>query len=149
MVIELAEAARQAIAAAAAAGYPHEVCGILLGAEGQATRRITRALPIENTFEAGERHRRYLITPRDLLAAERVAGKEGLDVLGIYHSHPDDAGIPSAFDRDHAAWTGWSYLIIPVARGQPAAIRAWRLREDRGGFVEEGISITAETTETA
>jgi proteasome lid subunit RPN8/RPN11 len=145
MAIELAEAARQTIATAAAAGYPHEVCGILLGAEGQATRRISRALPVQNTFEAGERHRRYLITPQDLLAAEREAGKAGLDVLGIYHSHPDDAGIPSAFDRDNAAWTEWSYLIIPVGRGQPDAIRAWRLREDRSGFEEEAIVPAAET----
>lgn len=137
MTVYLEQAAWRRIISHAEGGYPNEICGILYGAEQDGSRRIVVALPIENAFAARERFHRYSITPDDLLRAERQARQQGLDVLGVYHSHPDDAGVPSDYDRDHAAWTTWSYLIVSVPRGHAAAIRAWSLHADRSGFTEE------------
>ena len=136
MTLYVTEEARAAITQHGERGYPNEICGILLGKDAD-TRRVVRAvLPVENTFEAGEQYHRFLIGPDDMFRAEREARRQRLDVLGVYHSHPNEAARPSAYDRDHAAWTTWSYIIVSVREGQAAEMRAWTLHEDRSGFDE-------------
>ena len=41
----------------------------------------------------------------------------GLTLVGYYHSHPDDAAIPSEYDRVHAL-PNFRYLITAVWAGQ-------------------------------
>ncbi len=118
--------------------YPHECCGFLLGADAGGAREVSALLPLANAREAGERYHRFLITPDDVLEAEEAAAARGLDVIGVYHSHPDHAARPSEFDREHALpW--WSYVITSVAKGRAVESRAWRLEENRSAFVEEGL----------
>ncbi len=76
-----------------------------------------------------------------MFGADRKARQERLDVLGVYHSHPNEAARPSDYDREHAAWTAWSYVIVSVREGRTAEMRAWRLREDRSAFDEERLVI--------
>ena len=69
--------------------FPEECCGTMLGRELEdGSREIVQIIRVENT-KGENRERRFLIDPRSLLAAERTAKEAGLDVLGIYHSHPD------------------------------------------------------------
>ncbi len=126
------------------AAYPNEACGFLLGrgAEDAALgeRNVLALLPLDNAREAEEQYHRFLITPRDVLEAEEAAAAQGLDVIGVYHSHPDHPARPSEFDREHALpW--WSYVITAVAAGTPGPMRAWRLRDDRSRFDEEPLVI--------
>ena len=141
MTIYLAREAHDAIGAHGERGYPNEICGVLLGkyAEGQHT--IRALMPIENSFEANEQYHRYLITPDAMFQAERLARQKRLDVLGVYHSHPDAPARPSLYDRDHAAWTTWSYIIVSVEDGHAAELRAWKLRDDRNAFEEEDLIV--------
>ena len=60
---------------------------------------------------------RYLISPRDLLEAEKAARALGLDIVGVYHSHPDHPARPSEFDREHA-FPWYSYIIVSVRGGE-------------------------------
>ncbi|HET9015933.1 MAG TPA: M67 family metallopeptidase [Thermomicrobiaceae bacterium] len=129
----LPEDVHTAIVGHGEASYPDECCGILLGAADGAARRVERALPIENRWEAAERGNRFLIGPEDVLRAERTARREGLDVLGFYHSHPDDVARPSGFDRDHA-WPWYTYLIASVRAGRCVDLAGWELRADRSGY---------------
>ncbi len=85
-----------------------------------------------------ERGRRYLIGPDDVVALERQAARDGLRVVGYYHSHPDAPAIPSDYDREHA-WPWYIYLIVSVRDGRATEARAWRLLGDRSGF--EGVEI--------
>lgn len=117
-------------------GYPHEACGVLLGT----TATVTEIAPATNT-RTDSAHNRYLIDPLAYLKIERDADQRGLQVLGIYHSHPDVAARPSQFDLDHA-WPNLSYLIVSVAKGQAVETRSWRLREDRSQFDEEAVEIS-------
>jgi proteasome lid subunit RPN8/RPN11 len=122
------------------AAYPEEGAGFLLGAaEGE--RRLVRAiLPLDNSREAGTRHNRYLLTPQDFLRGEQEAARRGLDLLGVFHSHPDHPNRPSEFDRDWAMpW--FSYIITSVQAGKAAGSRSWRLEEDRSSFFEEFIEV--------
>lgn len=136
--LSIAEHHLAAVRAHAADAFPEECCGFLFGraaADGGAS--VEAVLPAKN--EAPEhRASRFLISPEKVLRARRRARGLGLEVIGYYHSHPDGTAAPSAHDFEDA-WPATSYLIVPVAEGAPGPPRSWRLRDDRGGFVEERI----------
>jgi proteasome lid subunit RPN8/RPN11 len=117
-------------------GYPNEACGVLLGNDGVVTEIV--AADNERTDSA---RNRYLIDPLAYMKIERGADKRGLEVLGIYHSHPDVAARPSQFDLDHA-WPNFSYLIVSVAKGKAVESNSWRLRDDRSTFDREAVEIS-------
>jgi proteasome lid subunit RPN8/RPN11 len=120
------------------AAYPEEGAGLLLGLYGSEPRQVTELLPLENARENGARHNRYLIGPQEMLHAEQEAVRRGLDVIGVFHSHPDHPNQPSEFDREWALpW--FSYIITSVQQGQAAGSRSWRLLEDRSAFIEEQL----------
>jgi proteasome lid subunit RPN8/RPN11 len=124
------------------AGYPNEVCGILIGREesqGGSVRRIVDRLEAgTNVFEADERYHRFSIDPRQQLKAERAAAAEGKLVLGYYHSHPDHPARPSEYDREHA-WPFYSYVIVSIARGKAADLTSWVLNDEAKQFEEQRI----------
>jgi len=119
--------------------YPFECGGMLIGdfaADGAKT--ILELLPMENAMDESEKHNRVLITPKDVLRAERYAREKKLDVVGYYHSHPDHPARPSQFDLDHALPV-WSYIIVSVESGEAVDLRAWEMENDRSKFNEEEI----------
>jgi proteasome lid subunit RPN8/RPN11 len=120
--------------------YPEEGAGLMLGkAEGE-VKRVEKILPLANTREDAARHNRYLLNPQDYLRGEMEAARLGLDVLGVFHSHPDHPNRPSEFDREWAMpW--FSYLITSVQQGKAVESRSWLLAEDRCAFSEENIAI--------
>ena len=120
--------------------YPEEGAGFLLGQEENGVRQVLQILPLINSREDGARHNRYLLTPQDMLAGEKEAMRWGLDVVGVFHSHPDHPNRPSEFDREWAMpW--FSYIITSVYKGVRAGSRSWRLADDRESFDEEEILI--------
>ncbi len=119
--------------------YPHECCGILLGAERGNTRFVCDVLQTRNA-SADDLHRRYLIDPEEYRKAEEFAAQQSVHIVGLYHSHPDHPAEPSAFDLENALpW--FSYVITAVEGGIPAAVRSWRLRDDRSAFDEEPVIV--------
>lgn len=127
--------------------YPEEGCGVLLGRETAGRREIEQVIGFDNVRE-DSRHNRYLISPEQFLAAERQARTAGLDVIGIFHSHPDHPSRPSAFDLDHA-WPWYSYLIVSVEQGEVKDAHAWRLTDDRSRFEPEDLVLDAPDTDEA
>lgn len=123
--------------------YPDEGAGLLLGISDGAKKQVKAVLPLSNSREDSARHNRYLLTPQDYLHGEQEAARLGLDVLGVFHSHPDHPNRPSEFDREWAMpW--FSYLITSVQAGAAAGSRSWLLSEDRQAFSEEIISTDQE-----
>ena len=124
-------------------GYPNEACGVMLGKAGVVTEVV--AADNERTDQpasGGESARnRYLIDPLAYMKIEREADKRGLDMIGIYHSHPDVAARPSQFDLDHA-WPNFSYLIVSVVKCKAVESNSWRMRDDRTRFDPEEIEVT-------
>ena len=123
-------------------GYPNEACGVMLGKDGIITETVAADNQrMDQPASGGESARnRYLINPLMYLRIEREADKRHLDVIGIYHSHPDVAARPSQFDLDHA-WPNFSYLIVSVVKGKAVESNSWRLRDDRSQFDQEGIEM--------
>lgn len=125
------------------AAYPEEGAGLLLGSDINGERQVTAILPIDNAREDTARHNRYLITAQDMLAGEQQAMRLGLDIVGVFHSHPDHPNQPSEFDRQWALpW--FSYVITSVAQGAAHGSRSWRLADDRSQFTEEILFVTNE-----
>jgi proteasome lid subunit RPN8/RPN11 len=123
--------------------YPEEGAGLLLGTVIGGQKQVTQILALANSREEGARHNRYLLTPQDYLRGEQEADRLGLDVLGVFHSHPDHPNRPSEFDRDWAMpW--FSYLITSVQDGQAVESRSWLLTEDRSQFSEEQIMVSSD-----
>lgn len=123
-----------------ATAYPAEGAGLLLGTTTAADKQVTAILPIENKWDAEEQYHRFLLTPQDMLRGEQEAAQRGLDVIGIFHSHPDHPAEPSGFDRDWAL-PYYSYIITTISKGTPTRSRSWLLKEDRSGYDEEKIEV--------
>ena len=119
--------------------YPEECCGILLGSNDGDETVILDVAGIDNLQE-DNRRRRFLITPKQYLQAERAASERNLQLLGFYHSHPDHPAIPSEFDREHALpW--FTYIVLSIAHGEAKVMTAWLLSESRDRFNETPLSI--------
>ena len=122
----------------AAAAYPFECCGALIGSDVEDFVEVTEVRQLLNVTDEGPR-RRFRVSAEDYRLSEEHARRAGADLVGFYHSHPDHPAEPSQYDLDHA-WPNFSYVIVSVAAGRPADLRSWRLKADRSAFVEEAVA---------
>ncbi len=119
--------------------YPFECCGLMLGRFDAAGRKfVAETYQISNAREEEAKRNRFLIRPEELMRGEKYAREKGLDVVGFYHSHPDDRAVPSQYDLEHA-WPTYSYVVVAVEKGRAADLRSWEMRSDRSQFDEEEI----------
>jgi len=116
--------------------FPDECCGFFFGRELGEVRVITKTLMVNNSKE-GDKRRRFEIAPTDYMSAERFADEHQLQLLGVYHSHPNHPAVPSEHDRV-AAQPYFSYIIISVKENEIAGVRSWQLN-DKFQFEEEAI----------
>jgi proteasome lid subunit RPN8/RPN11 len=120
--------------------YPFECCGLLLGKfENGGPKIVAETYPISNAREEEAKRNRFLIRPDELMRGEKYAREKGFDVVGFYHSHPDDRAVPSKYDLDHA-WPTYSYIVVSVQKGQAVDLRSWEMEPDRSRFNEEEIN---------
>jgi proteasome lid subunit RPN8/RPN11 len=120
--------------------YPEEGAGLLLGRSDGDRKLVETILELTNSREDSARHNRYLLTAEDMLHGEREAMKLNLDIVGVFHSHPDHPNHPSEFDREWAMpW--FSYIITSVKNGEAVGSRSWLLSDDRSAFNEESIVV--------
>lgn len=113
------------------AGYPLEACGLLVG-QGSAVRRF---VPCTNESASA---RVYSIPGRELLRAERAAESDGLEVIGVFHSHTHSEPYPSPTDVAQAPDPGWHYVIVSLKREAPET-RSYRIVD--GEIAEEPIAV--------
>ena len=116
--------------------YPFEGVGFMYGLEGE-NKQIIDVLPVLNSKE-GDQRRRFLVDPSDYIKAEDHADKLGLQLLGVYHSHPDHPAEPSEHDRV-GALPNFSYVILSVQKGKAKDLSSWQLNQERL-FEREQIS---------
>jgi proteasome lid subunit RPN8/RPN11 len=118
--------------------YPYECGGMLIGSFAEnGSKTVVETFPLENSSQEDQKNR-VLILPKDLLRVERYAREKKLDVVGYYHSHPEDRAVPSQYDLDHALPV-WSYIIVSVLQGKAEDLRSWEMENDRSKFNEEKI----------
>ncbi|HVS21550.1 MAG TPA: M67 family metallopeptidase [Pyrinomonadaceae bacterium] len=120
--------------------YPFECCGLLLGQFTDGRKEVVETYAISNSREEDAKRNRFLITPEELMRGEKHAREKSLDVVGFYHSHPDDRAVPSQYDLEHA-WPTYSYIVVAVEKGRTADLRSWEMEPDRSRFNEEVLSV--------
>jgi proteasome lid subunit RPN8/RPN11 len=141
--VKISRADAEAMLAHARSGYPHEVCGVMVGTSRDGIPRVVRLARVVNR-ETERPAVRYQIAPEDLIDVQKSARADGLDIVGYYHSHPDHPARPSETDRRIAAEglsDGVVHVVVGVAGGRDAAATAWVFRDMRQAFEEEPFDI--------
>ena len=111
-MISIERAAWELMLSHAEKTYPKECCGVMLGS-GQS---VKEAIPLLNVY-TGPQEDFYVMDPKDLLHADQEARKNGMDVVGVFHSHPDCDAYFSKRDLEHSCpW--YSYVVISVKKGR-------------------------------
>lgn len=119
--------------------YPYECCGLMLGRFADGALKVVGEIhPISNAREEAVKRNRFLIQPEELMRGEKYARAKGLDVVGFYHSHPDDVAVPSQYDLEHA-WPTYSYVVVAVEKARSGDLRSWEMEADRSRFNEEKV----------
>ncbi|MCX8200597.1 MAG: M67 family metallopeptidase [Candidatus Caldarchaeum sp.] len=120
-------------------GYPYETAGLMLGF--MAPAEVIEIVSVRNVHE-GDRRVRYLVDPIEYYNAEKTAEAKGLEVVGVYHSHPDHPARPSAYDLEYAL-PPWYYLIVSVTAGKAVEYKCWRAVEKNGvkSFQEQNFEV--------
>jgi proteasome lid subunit RPN8/RPN11 len=96
--------------------YPNECCGAMLGRSVDGKRLVTDAVPLQNAF-SGAQGERYELRPEDLLAADKAARERGLELVGIFHSHPDcDAYFSETDLKNSCPW--FSFVVLSIKNGK-------------------------------
>ncbi|MEO1431669.1 MAG: M67 family metallopeptidase [Cyanobacteria bacterium J06633_8] len=150
-MIQLNKQQLQIILNHAKADYPEECCGVILGTTSNDTKTVVEIVPTDNAWnlETGNnfsdsdlnhsKKRRYTISPQDMFEIQKSSRERKLNIIGIFHSHPDYRAIPSEFDRKYA-WQEYSYIIVSVQKGQPSDVFSWVL-DDNSQFQQEEIRV--------
>ncbi|MBI5669776.1 MAG: M67 family metallopeptidase [Chloroflexi bacterium] len=117
----MTEAQGHALARYARDAAPQEACGLLAGVREQ----VEEVIPIPNAAADPVHHYRLddVIFARTLMQLEA----RGLELLAIYHSHPNGDPIPSPTDVRQATFPDTPYVIIGLYNGE-ARLAAWRVR---------------------
>jgi len=126
--------------------YPHECCGVLLGAASDSMREVRAIVRAGNT-RLDSLHNRYNIDPGELVRIQRHAREQNLDIVGFYHSHPDHPARWSSTDFAEAHWIGCSYVITSVQNGKASITNSFALvgtLEEDKKFEDERIEISGE-----
>jgi proteasome lid subunit RPN8/RPN11 len=96
--------------------FPDECCGVMVGTIDGGAKLVTTAIGLENAYK-GKQEDRYEIRPEDLLAADKNARAEGLDLIGIFHSHPDCDAYFSKTDLENSCpW--YSFVVLSIKGGK-------------------------------
>ncbi|MGH2605377.1 MAG: Mov34/MPN/PAD-1 family protein, partial [Anaerolineales bacterium] len=103
---------------------PEEGCGLLEGLRG----RVDYVIPVTNADHSPFRFR---MEPREQIEAMGSIEERGLELVGIYHSHPNGPSGPSPIDLAEAAYPEAIHLILSSPEGRWQA-RAFRIRDGRG-----------------
>lgn len=118
--------------AIAMSGYPHEVCGLLLGKINQDAWHISSVKQVANinTERASDR---FQLDPAGYQAVDHELRGTHIDIIGVFHSHPDCPAKPSPTDLN-GAWEGFLYPIISVCQGEVLDVCYWEPHDDTQQF---------------
>jgi len=114
-----------------------ESCAMLLGTHNDQQWNVKEVLLTRNAHNDSETS--FIITPEELLQGHQLAEKKQLELVGIFHSHPNTAASPSNMDKKYMKVNGDVPWII--FSGINTDLRAFILEEDMEGEKEIKIKV--------
>ncbi len=125
-MLTLSRTQRDTVIAACIRALPDEGCGLLVGRINGADATVVEVVGSRNVASSA---RIYEVDPLVLLRTVRRVEREGLSVLGVFHSHTHSEAYPSDTDVRQAPDPTWHYVIVSL-RDVPSSIRSFRVRGD-------------------
>jgi proteasome lid subunit RPN8/RPN11 len=135
--------------------YPNEGCGLLIGRFNKNQKEVVRFAPLTNELltktvtnattlpaerqGAGAGKTEFVMDPGEFNRETLKAEKEGLDVVGVVHTHPDHPPRPSQVDASQPFLAQWSNIIVSVQKGTTKEMKSWFRETDNEPFLEEEI----------
>ena len=110
----------QQMVAQAKALAPIEDCGILAGSSG----KVEKYYQMTNTDNSSTH---YMMDPREQFAAVKDIRSSGLEMLAIYHSHPETPARPSAVDIRLSFTPNVIYVIVSLQNNNGSAVKGFRI----------------------
>lgn len=137
-MIHIDENPWQAMVAHAQATYPDECCGAMLGTIDGDIKRVSISLQLDNVSQ-GPKRARYELRQEDLLKADREARARGLDMIGIYHSHPDCGAYFSETDlKNSCPW--YSFVVLSIQQGAFDHANSWLPNPEQSAADKEELT---------
>jgi len=135
--LKIATAALEAIKAHGEEGFPHEVCGLLVGyPERQVIREVRRLRNIEKELP----EIRYQVDDQEDMQIRKQLRRTDMEVVGYYHSHPNHGAYFSKLDAERS-WESYLYVVVSVTEGRSADIKAFVAEKDHGPVRPEPLEI--------
>lgn len=117
-----------------------ECCGLLGGGDDSGRTVITHIYPAVNALASATA---YEIAPEELFRIMREMRADGVQFMGIYHSHPRGENYPSPTDVARAFYPDAIYFIASPAPDAPRPLRAFRIRN--GAVIEIRVDAVPDT----
>lgn len=138
--------------------YPNEGCGLLIGRfTAGGIKDVVRLAPLTNELlektvtgaptlpserqGSGAGKTEFVMSPSQFNQETLKAEKEGLDVVGVIHTHPDHPARPSKIDESQPFLAQWSNIIVAVHQQKTVDMKSWYREVDNQPFVEEEIRV--------
>jgi len=99
--------------------FPNEACGILAGKD----KKVTKVYKMTNTEKSPMR---YFTDSKEHFKIIKAMRSEGLQMVGIYHSHPNVRPYPSSHDVELAFYPDSSYVVVSIINSIPE-VRSFRI----------------------
>ena len=104
--------------------YPVEACAILFGQLTENEAKVEKVVVTQNRLGSNTR---FEVDPEEVAVAVTEADKEGLEFVGLFHSHPAPA-VPSVIDKEFMRlWPDTVWLILSSTDG---TMKAYKLLDD-------------------
>ena len=114
-----------------------ESCAMLLGTHGDQQWNVKEVFLTRNAHTDSETS--FIITPEELLQGYQLAEKKQLELVGVFHSHPNSTASPSNLDKKFMKANGDIPWII--FSGINTDLRAFKLEQDMENTEEIKIKI--------
>jgi len=111
---------------------PIEACGILAGTNG----RVEKLYRMTNTEKRGDH---FMMDPKEQFAVVKDIRSSSLELLAIYHSHPETPARPSTEDIRLAMTPNVVYLILSLQNGNDPDLKGFYV--DNGTVIDVPVEI--------
>ena len=111
---------REAMVAACIRALPNEGCGLLVGTLEGVVHEVIASPNVADSARV------YEIDPAVVLGAARRADAQGLEVIGVFHSHTHSEAYPSPTDVSQAPDPSWHYVLVSLLPS-PAEVKSFRI----------------------
>jgi proteasome lid subunit RPN8/RPN11 len=121
-------------------GKPLEICGFLFGPRlGSSAADVTAIVDVYPIDSDDRSALTYSMNPVQIMRAMKEARERGLEIVGIYHTHPATQPYPSPTDVARAHWgdtddlcyPGYSYLIVSLRDVNQPEPRSYKIQGRR------------------